>query len=234
MNLLEAMRERHAVRNFTDEPLTGEQIETLSTAITELNTSHNLQIQFIHGADDAFGGCPTHYGRFTGVHNLIALIGSDNGLPENLDERTGHAGELLTLTAVASGLDTAWVVLHEAGEHEGAWTLGNDQRMPAAIAVGHGARAGRPHRSKPAEELGMVSDAIGSYAEAPEWFRHGIDAVALAPSALGKQPVRFTLLEDGHTVKAEALEGVQAHICLGIAKLHFELGAGAGNFTWSE
>ena len=35
------------------------------------------------------------------------------------------------------------------------------------------------------------------------------------------------------TVKAEALEGVQSEIGLGIAKLHFELGAGNGSFAWA-
>lgn len=42
----------------------------------------------------------------------------------------------------------------------------------------------------------------------------------------GKQPVRFTLLEDGKTVLAQPLEGVQADICLGIARYHFEVGSG--------
>ncbi|MBT1165034.1 nitroreductase family protein [Bifidobacterium felsineum] len=234
MNLLEAMKERHAVRNFTDEPMTAEQIGVLSGIIDELNATHGLSIQLIHDADDAFGGCPTHYGRFAGVHNLIALIGPDDAdAPDDLDEMIGYAGELLALHAVAFGLDTSWVVLHEATEHEGLWTLEKGQRMPAAIALGHGARPGRAHRSKPAEELGPVADAIGTYAGAPVWFHNGIEAVALAPSALGKQPVRFTLLEDGCTVKAEALDGVQSRICLGIAKLHFELGAGTEHFTWA-
>ncbi|PLS24511.1 nitroreductase [Bifidobacterium imperatoris] len=235
MNLLEAMKERHAVRNFTDEPLTAEHIRSLSGSIAELNAAHGLNIQLIHNVDDAFGGCPTHYGRFSGVHNLVALIGADDAdAPEHLDETIGYVGETLALETVALGLDTSWVVLHETSEHEGAWTIADGQRMPAAIVLGHGARPGRAHRSKPAEELGLVSSGIGSYANAPEWFHAGIEAVMLAPSALGKQPVQFTLLDDGHTVQAEALDGVQAHLCLGIAKLHFEIGAGAEHFTWAD
>ncbi|KAA8826089.1 nitroreductase [Bifidobacterium reuteri] len=250
MNLLESMKERHAVRNFSEEPLAAEQIATLSRLIDELNGTYDLHIQLIHDAEDALGGCPTHYGRFSGVHNLIALIGSDE--PEGsetsgkdddgtdagvcddghrLDEQVGYAGELLALNAVSLGLDTSWVVLHETQDHHGAWTIGTGQRMPAAIALGHGTRPGRPHRSRPAEELGTVAN--GTYADAPEWFHAGIEAVMLAPSALGKQPVRFELLEDGRTVRAQALDGVQAHICLGIARLHFELGAGTGRFDWA-
>lgn len=233
MNLLEAMEERHAVRDYTDEPLTADQIAALEAAINEANAAHGLDIQLIHDVPDAFGGCPTHYGRFRNVRNLIALIGRDtaDGGKNGLDERAGHAGELLALTAVTLGLDTSWVVLHETNAHDGRWTLGEGGRMPAAIALGHGTRPGRAHRSKPAEELAAVEQ--GSYADSPAWFRHGIEAAMLAPSALGKQPFRFTLLADGHTVKAEALEGVQAEIGLGIAKLHFELAADDADFVWA-
>lgn len=232
MNLLEAMEERHAVRDYTDEPLTADQIAALETAIGETNAAHGLNIQLIHDVPDAFGGCPTHYGRFRNVRNLIALIGRDaaDGTAD-LDERAGHAGELLALTAVTLGLDTSWVVLHETDAHDCKWTLGEGRRMPAAITLGHGARPGRPHRSKPAEELAAVEQ--GSYADSPAWFRHGIEAAMLAPSALGKQPFRFTLLADGHTVKAEALEGVQPEIGLGIVKLHFELAAADADFVWA-
>lgn len=232
MDLLEAMRERHAVRDYSDETLTAEQVESLSKAIATVNAEQGLDIQLIHDVDDAFGGCPTHYGRFKNVRNLIALIGADtDGNEYALDEKIGHAGQLLALTAVTLGLDTSWVVLHEATEHDGAWALAPAERMPAAIVLGHGNRPGRPHRSKPAEELGAVE--TGDYTNAPAWFKQGIKASMLAPSALGKQPFRFTLLADGRTVKAEALEGVQTEIGLGIAKLHFELGAGTDNFVWA-
>ena len=111
MNLLESMQKRHAVRDYNDEPLTAEQVNTLDEAIAAANAKQGLDIQLIHDVDDAFGGCPTHYGRFKNVHNLIALIGTDS--PSNeaiLDEKVGHAGQLLALTAVSLGLDTSWVV----------------------------------------------------------------------------------------------------------------------------
>ena len=232
MNLLESMQKRHAVRDYNDEPLTAEQVNTLDEAIAAANAKQGLDIQLIHDVDDAFGGCPTHYGRFKNVHNLIALLGTDS--PSNeaiLDEKVGNAGQLLALTAASLGLDTSWVVLHETADHDGAWTLAEGERMPAAIALGHGNRPGRPHRSKPAKELGAVE--TGDYANAPDWFKRGVEASMLAPSALGKQPFRFTLLADGRTVRAEALEGVQPEIGLGIAKLHFELAAGTDSFVWA-
>lgn len=230
MDIIEAMGARHAVRDYTDEPIGDAELDALRMAVAQANADGGLDIQLVHDDKDALGGCPTHYGRFRNVRYCIALIGRDDD-PDALDEKVGYWGERLALEAVRLGLDTGWVVLHETGEHEGHWTIGEGERMPAAIAVGHGARAGRPHRSKPVEELGTLES--GSFADAPDWFVHGLEAVQLAPSALGKQPFRFTLLDDGRTVRAEALDGVQAHICLGVARLHFELGTGGDRFAWA-
>lgn len=236
MHLTEAMTHRHAARAFSDRPIDAAVLEELEHAIDQANAHSGLHIQLVHDDTDAFGGCPTHYGRFSNVRYCIALIGADSTARANndghafadLDERVGYFGEMLALRAVQAGLDTGWVVLHETTEHDGRWQLNDGERMPAALAIGYSARPGRPHRSKPLAELGTVESAANTadpLAEAPSWFVDGLQAVALAPSALGKQPVRFTLLDDGH-VRAEALNGVQSQICLGVAKYHFEIGSG--------
>lgn len=237
MDIIEAMKARHAVRDYTDQPIDTETLDALRTAISQANAASGLDIQLIHDDGDAFGGCPTHYGRFRNVRYCIALIGTDAGDPAMLDERVGYYGERLALEAVRLGLDTGWVVLHDTTEHHGLWHIDDGERMPAAIAIGHGSRPGRPHRSKPVEELGSVQAADGALEpadmnHAPQWFVRALEMVQLAPSALGKQPYRFTLLADGHTVRAEALDEVQSAIGLGIAKLHFELGAGDADMTW--
>ena len=54
----------------------------------------------------------------------------------------------------------------------------------------------------------------------------------LAPSAMNRQRFRFTLLEDGR-VRTETSRGPYSDVDLGIAKLHFEIGAGKGNFEWA-
>ncbi|MCH9276475.1 nitroreductase [Bifidobacterium amazonense] len=233
MNIFEAMEARHAVRDFTDQPIDGAVLDKLRAAVAEANADGGLDIRLVHDDADAFGGCPTHYGRFKNVRWCVALVGRDDADADvDLDERAGYFGERLALTAVSLGLDTGWAVLHEVAEHNGFWRLEDDERMPAAIALGHATRPGRPHRSRPVEELGAV-EGDGALADAPEWFMRGLQAAQLAPSALGKQPFRFTLLSDGRTVHAEALEGVQSDIGLGIARLHFELGAGHTEFVWA-
>lgn len=235
MNLIEAMNARHAVRDYSDRPIEADTLAALRELIGRLNAEHRMHIQLVHDDGDAFGECPTHYGRFKGVHYCIALIGEDGDDPADLDERAGYCGERLALEAVSLGLDTGWAVLHESREHDGAWTMDDHERMPAVIALGHGNRPGRPHRSKPVDQLGSVEGADGAdpLAGAPAWFVAALEAVQLAPSALGRQPVHFTLLADGRTVRAEATDGVQAEICLGVARLHFELGAAGADFAWA-
>lgn len=232
MDIAEAMACRHAVRDYSDRPIDPDALDDLAQAIAQTNHDAGLHVQLIDTHEtgaDAFGGCPTHYGRFRNVRYCIALIGQDAKTTDaddpstDLDERVGYYGERLALKATMLGLDTSWVVLHETDQHEGVWHMEPGERMPAAIAVGHGARPGRPHRSKPIEQLGSLEH--GGLDGAPDWFIRGLEAVALAPSALGKQPVHFTLMDDG-TVRAETLEGVQSEICLGIARYHFEAGSG--------
>ena len=236
MDIMEAMAARHAVRDFTDEPIGGDVESALTAAIEEANRTGGLHIQLVHDDTDAFGGCPTHYGRFKGVRHCIALIGAES---DDLDERIGYYGERLALEAVRLGLDAGWVVLHETQEHDGLWDIAPGERMAAAIAIGHGVRPGRPHRSKPVDELGVVerpagmADAAGM-AGAPDWFVRALEAVQLAPSALGKQPYWFTLMKDGRTVRADMLDGVQPAIGLGIARLHFEVGASGADFCWQD
>ena len=224
MNIVEAMERRHAVRNFSDRPIDDDTLRALNEAVDAANADGGLDVQLVQDDTDAFGGCPTHYGRFKNVRYCIALIGSDDEDPAQLDRKVGYYGERLALTATQLGMDSSWVVLHETHDHDGRWRLGEGEHMPAALALGYGNRPGRVHRSKPLEELGAVEN--GDLSGAPDWFLSGLRAVALAPSALGKQPVRFTLLEDGKTVLAQTLEGIQADICLGIARYHFEVGSG--------
>ena len=59
-------------------------------------------------------------------------------------------------------------------------------------------------------------------------------SVQRAPSARNRQPVLFERLPD-NTVRAELLEETAfSPVDLGIAKLHFELGAHGGTWTWGS
>ena len=67
---------------------------------------------------------------------------------------------------------------------------------------------------------------------APYWFRKGVEAALLAPTAMNQQKFKFTLR--GDTVSAKAGMGFYTKVDLGIVKYHFELGAGRDRFRWAE
>lgn len=96
------------------------------------------------------------------------------------------------------------------------------------MALGFGEKPGSAHPVKPVERLCRVSG------EAPAWFTAGVEAARLAPTALNQQRFRFELLEDGRTVRARALPALSCgRVDLGIARLHFELGANAVSRDWA-
>ena len=66
--------------------------------------------------------------------------------------------------------------------------------------------------------------------QSPEWYRRGVEAALLAPTAMNQQKFRFAL--DGDRVKAKAGIGFYSKVDLGIAKYHFEAGSGRGSDVW--
>ena len=88
MELLEAMEQRHSVRSYEDRPLEPEVRAELTGFLAQCNQESGLHIQMAAGLDDAFLGLKTHYGRFTGVHNAIALRGK--GGPEGPADGAEH------------------------------------------------------------------------------------------------------------------------------------------------
>jgi len=92
------------------------------------------------------------------------------------------------------------------------------------IAVGYGQTQGVPHKTKTAEQ-------VSSYdGETPQWFKDGIEAALLAPTALAKQA--FTVRGKGNKVSISCDNGIFTGVDTGLVKYHFELGAGKDNFQW--
>ena len=74
---------------------------------------------------------------------------------------------------------------------------------------------GVEHKSRPMQELCTCGEPM------PEWFRCGMNAAMLAPTAMNQQKFRFELLPDG-MVKAACGSGFYTKLDLGIVKYHFE------------
>lgn len=122
MNLLEAMEQRHAIRAYTDEPVDQAILDILRAEIDACNQESGLHIQMTTGLDDAFLGLKTHYGRFTGVHNAIALIGrpvrdgaadghgaaGTNEHDAATETATGTADPSVAVDTIPDGAAAAW------------------------------------------------------------------------------------------------------------------------------
>lgn len=220
MDVLQAMKERHSVRSYTDRPIEGRIKDDLSSYIDDCNRDSQLHIQLVLDEPHAFDGFMAHYGKFSGVRNYIVLAGKKS---PDLEERCGYYGEKIVLHAQTLGLNTCWVAMTYS-KGKAKFQLNADEKLCLVIAIGYGKTSGTAHTSKPREAVMRANTP-------PDWFLQGIDAALLAPTAMNQQKFTFTL--DGNKVTAKAGMGFYSKIDLGIAKCHFELGAGAQHFQWA-
>lgn len=220
MDIYEAVKNRHSVRSYTERKIEGGTKSALLAEIDECNKQSGLHIQLVTSEPEAFGGFIAHYGKFANVRNYIALVGKKS---DALDERIGYYGERVALKAVILGLDTCWAAL-SFSKRKCACEIGRGETLRYAIAVGYGTDHGVPHKSKPMESL-CKADPM------PGWFRSGMEAAMLAPTAINQQ--KFMLTLSGNAVKAEAAGGFYSKVNLGIVKCHFEIGAGESGFIWA-
>ena len=220
MDILKAMKQRHSVRAYTDRPIEGETLARLQKVIDKANADSGLHIQLVLNEPKAFDSRMAHYGKFSGVKNYIALIGKRG---KELEEKCGYYGERIVLSAQTLGLNTCWVALTYKKIPE-AFTVADDERLLMVIAIGYGANEGKAHASKFYSEVAKPEDA-------PAWFKEGVEAALLAPTALNQQKFSFTL--KGDKVVAKAKFGTCTKTDLGIVKYHFELGAGKDSDIWA-
>lgn len=221
MTLAEAMSTRHSVRQYTDQPLEAEVVEELTKEIEACNKESGLHIQLVTNEPKAFDGFMAHYGKFSGVTNYIAMIGKKGA---DLEELCGYYGERLVLKAQMLGLNTCWVAMTYS-KIRTAFSVGSGEKLCIVIALGYGKNQGAAHKSKPA------ADVMRAEAPVPGWFQKGVEAALLAPTAMNQQKFLFTLDKD--KVSAKAGLGFYSKIDLGIAKYHFEIGAGKEHFKWA-
>ena len=228
MTLQEAIQARHSVRAYKEQPLSETHCHALQEKIAEVNRLGRLHVQLILNEPRAFQGTLAKYGKFRGVTNYLVMAGAK---ADDLDERIGYYGEQLVLLAQTLGMNTCWVGLSYT-KIPGTYVLNEGEAIKAYISIGYGETQGVTHKIKRIDQVSNVG------ADTPEWFKKGVEAALLAPTAINQQKFSFEYLgmRDGcHQVRAKkgfSLVGY-THMDLGIAKYHFELAAGTDNFQWA-
>ena len=234
MTFDQAILQRISNRKYLDIPLSPQDVTILEKAIAQVNRDSGLHTRLVREAPEAFRSLRKSYGMLSGVRNYIEMAGPA-GDPD-LMEKCGYYGQQLVLLATTLGLGTCWLGGTYDKELCQQKILSTDA-LCCVIAIGPVAdsrsvkeklvRGTIQHKSKALSELAR------GMGDGPDWFMAGVAAVQRAPSAMNRQPIRFTY-EKGAVTAEIVEEGSFSHIDLGIAKYHFEIGAHGGVWTWGS
>ncbi len=254
-SLLDAVNVRITTRMYEDEKIDSDLSRQLRQNIDAVNLISGLHMQLIENCPQVFARANAE-GHFRNAQNFIALIGPAGS--DEAREAAGYYGERLVLSAVLMGLQTGWVAgSWDKAEAERCCDISDNEELYLGIVIGYQeeysalmeesyeqrCETQRTHRpSKSADELFTVKAAAGTAsagtaAVPPQWFMDGVAAAAKAPSAMNRQPAMFSY--DPGSGSVEAYIGGRdstmfAYIDLGIAKLHFQIGAGGGSWEWGD
>lgn len=209
MELLEIMKQRHSVRQYSDKKIEKEKRSVLNELVSAINAEADTHIQIIYDEPKCFDSFMAHYGKFIGVCNYIALVGKKS---PDLEEKLGYYGEKIVLKAQELGLNTCWVALTHG--KSGA-VVSKGEKLVCLISLGYGNTQGSEHSNKELKTLCNCHDDM------PDWFARGMEAALLAPTAMNQQKFFFELLPDG-SVKASCSKGFYTKLDLGIVCYHFE------------
>ncbi len=218
MTILEAIEARHAVRQYEDIPISEEIVSELNEEIAKCNEEGQLHIQLVTNEPTAFGKGMVRK-HITGCVNYIAIAGPND---EHLADRGGYYGERIALKAQTLELNTCWVYMSVSKKAvKKNIQLNDGEKLSMVIALGYGTTQGEAHKSKTYDKVVRGSE------DAPEWFKAGIEAVLLAPTAMNQQ--KFSFKYDNGIVTVRPGTGPCVLTDLGIAIYHFEIGSGKPN-----
>ncbi|WP_026526207.1 nitroreductase family protein [Butyrivibrio sp. VCD2006] len=216
MDIKQAIKERHSVRQYSSDRIESDIRIKLENLIRECNNESGLHIQLITDDPECFDTMLGHYGKFSGVNNYIALVGSKN--LSNLDELAGYYGERIVLEAQMSGLRTCWVA-GTFGRGKCKAEIDAGEKLVCVISIGYGLNDGANHKSKDLSKLCGVAEK-----DMPSWFKEGIEAALQAPTAVNQQ--KFFINIDGEDAVIKAGFGPLTKLDLGIVRYNFEAASG--------
>ena len=247
--LIDAINICTSIRSYDPDPIDDDTARQLDMTIDAVNMLADAHIQLVRDQPAVFADANAS-GHLNNAANYLAVV-----VPKDDDgarERAGFYTERVVLAATLRGLGTCWV--------GGSWDRSEAARhcrLSAGEELYLGVVIGYPERhfdrmAKSYTELVAIRDAhcesktyeqftapMGDEARAaaPDWFKAGVQAAMKAPSAMNRQPIVFSYNPDDDTAAAMIdpnVESGQALNDLGIAKLHFQIGAGSGTWAWGD
>lgn len=225
MTIQEAIQKRHSVRQYIDKNISEDVVAALKAKIDEVNDKSGLHIQLILNEPKSFQCAMAKYGHFSGVNSYLVMAGKKT---HDLDEKVGYYGEQIVLLAQMLGLNTCWVGISYSKIPD-TYVLNEGEKIACYVSLGYGVNQGFSHKIRSVKEVSNASD------DCPKWFIDGVNAALLAPTAVNQQKFFFEYTTGDKVIARSGFSLVgYTRMDLGIAKYHFEVGAGKENFEWAD
>jgi hypothetical protein len=227
---------RQSRRSYDRRPPTREQAARLRTLCREYRPFDDARIEFVEDAPDLFAKDGVGYGTISGAKAALVFIGKVKS--PQADLHAGYLGEAAVLEATRLGLGTCWTHrMYSASAVSAHCALDYGERIVAASPVGFVSSApGMGERLRGSRSTATGKLAVSQIAtpecltHAHGMYRDALEAARLAPSALNRQPWRFSL-EDGclclSLASGPELSRCSKRIEAGIAMLHVDIAAAA-------
>ena len=215
MDLTEAIKERHSVREYTDQAIDQETRDKLDALVKEVNAESGLNIEIHYDDPEGFDAKLAKYGKFSNVRNYVVLKGVET---ESFEEDCGYYGEKIVLHAQMWGLNSCWAGLTYNRKMVRA-LVPEGEKLCLVIALGYGKKPGSPRKSK------SVKDVTVTKGDMPDWFMKGTVAALLAPTAMNQQKFVVGMIHGEPAIRIKG-RGFYTKTDLGIVKYHFEVASG--------
>ncbi len=219
----QAIIDRISRRTYTGKPFSDEERDSIETVVAKINEESGLHITYLEDGSDAFASMKKTYGMFKNVRSLLIMKGDEKDV--NLYEKVGYYGEEIILDLTDMGIGTCWV----GGTFDREKiAVDANEKITCVIVIGKVEEVTLKEkmlRNTISKKRKSVEERLQSSVPIPQWLHDAMEAVRLAPSAVNSQKPVFHY--DGKLVTADVVNDYAMDLIdLGIAKKHFEEGAG--------
>lgn len=222
---------RKSRRTYIMQEIEKEKADVIYALVKAVNTKSKLNIAFVENGAEAFKTVSGAGGIIKNVPSFLILKGKKTD--GAFKEKAGYYGERLVIEITKLGLGSCWMAVNPE-KAAADLQIPADEEAVCLITLGKVSdelnfREKLIYRATHRKRRDLV-DLYVSDGEPAEWFLNGMRAVLKAPSSMNTQKYKFTFA--GGTVRAAstAADSSYAMVDLGIAKQHFEIGAGCGYF----
>jgi hypothetical protein len=239
---------RHSRRQYTSTMPAADLLQIIRSSCREFRPFPGARVELAtESPDSIFRGALGSYGKVKDAPAYLVMVGNTHEAQHQA--HCGFTGEGIILEATALGLSTCWVggFFNPAAAAKQVHINPGEQIL-AVSPLGY-SRENKTFEEKilsgfaRSYKRSPVSSLVDGLDQSvwPGWLSMSLEAARLAPSAMNRQPWRFTVEKNSITLStAPGLSefGVSKRLDCGIAMLHFELAALKqgihGRWEWRE